>query len=138
MTVSAMLPEDLMAAMGGAAPQPAAGGMGGDPAAGGLPPDLMALLGGGDMGAPPAEEPAPPGGVTDGAPGGGEEALTQAIDLLQVAIDAEADQEDIQVLLQCQTKLQSLLAKNQAEADKALGGQATPRAMRRMAPGGGV
>jgi hypothetical protein len=53
---------------------------------------------------------------------------------IQDAIDAEADQEDIQVMLQCQAKLQSILAKNQKEADAALGGSASPRAIRRMAP----
>ena len=116
-----MLPPDLAAMMGGGAP---GGG-------GGLPPDLAALMGGG--GAPPMEEEAPLPGVTDGAPGGGEEALVQAIDLIQEAIDAESDQEDIQVMLQCQTKLQGVLAKNQADADKALTGSASPKAARKMA-----
>jgi hypothetical protein len=72
--------------------------------------------------------------VTEGRAGGGEDALTVAIDAIQDAIDAEADQEDIQVMLQCQAKLQSILAKNQKEADAALGGSASPRAIRRMAP----
>jgi hypothetical protein len=141
--VSGMLPDDMMAALGGAGGGGAMpGGMPLDPMAvgpaggGGLPPDLMAMLGAGgapEGQAPPEEQPA---GITDGKPGGGEEALTEAINLLQLAIDAEADQEDIQTMLQCQTKLQQVLAKNQAEADKALGGQVTPRAVRRMAPEG--
>lgn len=126
-----MLPPDMAALAAG----------GGDPAAAGgaLPPDIMALLGGGGGGEPgftplPGEgEQAPPGGITDGAPGGGEEALTQAIDLLQVAIDAEADQEDVQVMLQCQTKLQQILAKNQADSDAALGGKVSPKAIRKQA-----
>lgn len=118
-----MIPPDMM----GAAPAPAAGG--------GMPPDmagLMAALGGG--GAPPAEAGGPPApSITDGAPGGGEEALVLALDALQDAIDNEADQEDIQIMLQCQAKLQQILAKNQAEADKAMGGGASPAAMRKMA-----
>lgn len=125
-----MLPPDMMSAA------PAGGGM-----APGLPPDLMAMLAGGGGGEapmdpgmePPMEEPAAPGGVTDGAPGGSEDALVQVIDLLQVAIDAEGDQEDVQILLQCQTKLQAVLARNQKEADAALGGNITPKAIRRMA-----
>jgi hypothetical protein len=119
-----MLPEDLMGALGGggAPPAPAGGG--------GLPPDLAAMMGGG--GAPAPEAPPAPG-VMDGAPGGGEEALTVAIDAIQDAIDAEADQEDIQVMLQCQAKLQSILAKNQSEADAALGGKISPKAMRKQA-----
>ena len=56
-----------------------------------------------------------------------------ALDALQDAIDNEADQEDIQIMLQCQAKLQQILAKNQAEADKAMGGGASPAAMRKMA-----
>jgi hypothetical protein len=94
---------------------------------------IAALLGGGGGAAPPEEAPAAPGGVTDGEPGGGEDALIQCIDLLQVAIDSEADQEDVQILLQCQTKLQGILAKNQKEADAALGGKASAGAVRKMA-----
>jgi hypothetical protein len=121
--VSMMMPPD----MAGAPPA--------DPAAGGMPPDLMAMLGGGAPAGPPMEEGAPVGGpsITDGAPGGGEDALVLALDALQDAIDNEADQEDIQIMLQCQAKLQQILAKNQAEADKAMGGGASPAAMRKMA-----
>src|SRR6188508_2611352 len=116
-----MLPEDIMAAMGG-------GGGGGGP----MPPDIAALMGGG--GGPPeaAEGEAPPS-ITDGTHGGGEDSLVLALDALQDAIDAEADQEDIQVMLQCQAKLQAVLAKNQKDADAALGGSVTPGAMRKQA-----
>jgi hypothetical protein len=117
-----MLPPDMMGAAPGPAPAP---GMGGDPIAA-----LMGAMGGG--GEAPPEEPGLPS-VADGQPGGGEEALTLAIDAIQDAIDQEADQEDIQVMLQCQAKLQSILAKNQAEADKAMGGGASPAATRKMA-----
>lgn len=119
--MSSMMPPDLAAALGGGgAPDPAAGG--------GLPPDLAALLGGG--GEAPAE--APPS-ITDGSHGGGQEALVDALDALQDAIDAEADQEDIQIMLQCQAKLQQILAKDQAAADSAMGGALPPKAARKMA-----
>ncbi|MCI0408727.1 MAG: hypothetical protein L0191_09220, partial [Acidobacteria bacterium] len=122
--MSQMLPEDMMALLGGG---------GGDPAAaqGGIPPDMMAMLGGG------APEGAVAPSIVEGEPGGGEDPLVGAIDLIQEAIDAESDQEDIQVMLQCQTKLQNILAKNQADQDAALGGQVSPKAVRKMAPGGG-
>jgi hypothetical protein len=115
-----MLPPDIMAAMGGGAPE---GG-------GGLPPDLAGLLGGGGGGEGP---PLP----SDGAPGAGGDPLEQAIALLDEAIAAEADQEDQQVMRQCSAKLQSVLAKNQAEADAGMKGQVSPRAMRKQAASAG-
>ena len=119
--MSSMLPEDIMAAMGG-------GGGGGGP----MPPDIAALMGGGGVPPEAAEGEAPPS-ITDGTPGGGEDSLVLALDALQDAIDAEADQEDIQVMLQCQAKLQAVLAKNQKDADAAMGGKVTPGAMRKQA-----
>jgi hypothetical protein len=136
--VSQMLPEDLMAALGGGgAPAgggeagftPAPAGMG--PEAGGLPPDMM-----GAVGPAPEEGGAPL--PTQGAPGGGEQALEQAIALLDEAIMAEADQEDQQVMRQCSAKLQQVLAKNQAEADAGLKGQVSPKAMRKQAAAAGI
>jgi len=121
--VSQMMPPDMSAALGGGAPAPAAGG---------LPPDIGALLGGGA--APDQSLPS----IKDGTHGGGEEALTTALDALQDAIDNEADQEDIQVMLQCQAKLQGILAKNQKEADSAMGGSLGPSAARKMAGGLGA
>lgn len=119
-----VIPEDMMAALGGG------GGMAAGPAAGGLPPDIMAALGGG------ADEAGLPS-IADGEPGGGLDPLTQAIDLLQEAIDAEADQEDVQVMLQCQAKLQQILAKNQAESDSMMQGKMNPRGLRKAMAGAG-
>ena len=122
--MSQMMPPDIAALLGGGGGAPAPGG------GGGLPPDLAALMGGG--GAPPEGE-APPS-IVEGEHGGGEDALVVALDALQDAIDAEADQEDIQIMLKCQTQLQAILAKNQAEADAGLKGQVSPKAIRKQAP----
>ena len=106
-----------------------------------MPPDIgaiMAQLGGGQGGPPEAAEGEAPPSIVDGQHGGGEDALVLALDALQDAIDAEADQEDIQVMLQCQAKLQGILAKNQKEADSAMGGSLGPSAARKMAGGLGA
>lgn len=120
-----MLPPDIAAQMGA----PAGGG------GGPMPPDigaLMAAMGGG--GGPPegAEGEAPPL-PSDGTHGGGQDPLEEAIALLDEAIAAEADQEDQQIMRQCSAKLQSVLAKNQAEADAGLKGQVSPKAIRKQA-----
>jgi len=123
--VSQMMPEDMMAALMG-------GGGGAPPGGGGpMPEDMMAALGGGAEAAPVGPS------VVEGAPGGGEDPLIVAIDAIQAAIDAESDQEDIQVMLQCQAKLQSILASNQKDADSAMQGKTTPKSVRKMAPAGG-
>lgn len=119
------VPPDLMALLGGGGAPPA--GMGGE---GPMPEDLASLFAG--AGAPP-EEPLP--SIVDGEPGGGEDPLIAAIDLIQEAIDAESDQEDVQVMLQCQSKLQGILAKNQKEADGLMQGKAAPGAVRKAAGG---
>jgi len=118
--MSQMMPQDMAAMLGG-------GGGGG----GGLPPDLAALLGGG---APPeaAEGEGPPL-PSDGSAGGGGDTLEQAIALLDKAIAEEADHEDQQIMRQCSAKLHQILAKAQAEADKMMGGQASPGGMRKAA-----
>lgn len=133
--MSMMLPPDIaqLAAQGG---DPAA-------AAGPMPPDIGAMLDGlgGGMPAPGGEPEGDeaPVGPSDGSPGGGQDALEQAIALLDQAIAEEADQEDQQIMRQCSAKLQAVLAKNQADADAALGGKASPKAMRKQAAsvGGG-
>jgi len=100
-----------------------------------MPPDIGALMAamGGQGGPPEAAEGEAPPSIVDGQHGGGEDALVLALDSLQDAIDAEADQEDIQVMLQCQAKLQQILAKNQSEADAGMGGKVNPKAMRKQA-----
>ena len=134
--MSQMMPPDMMAALGGGAPAPGPAGPA-DGGAGGLPPDLAALLGGGGGDVGGQEEPAG-ASVADGTHGGGQDALINAIDSLQDAIDAEADQEDIQVMLQCQAKLQAILAKDQKASDSAMGGSLPPAAARKMAGGLGA
>ena len=122
--MSQMMPPDIGALLGG--------GGGGAPApGGGMPPDIGAMLGGGapeDTGAPLP---------TEGEHGGGADALEQTISFLQDAIDAEADQEDVQVMLQCQAKLQGILAKNQKDTDAMLGGTASPSGIRKAAGAAG-
>lgn len=116
--MSQMLPEDLMAGLAG----------GGGP----LPGDMMAGLGP----APEEAEGAPL--PSDGNPGGGSAALEEAIALLDEAAAAESDQEDQQIIRQCSAKLQSILAKNQADEDAALGGKVSPKAIRKQAGGAGA
>jgi len=96
-----------------------------------IPPDMLAMLAGGAGAGGPAPEEEPLPSIVDGEPGGGEDALVLALDALQDAIDAEADQEDIQIMLQCQAKLQQILAKNQSESDQMMAGKANPRALRK-------
>ena len=122
-----MLPPDLQQLMqGGGAPAGPAG----------IPPELAALLGGGG-------EPAPDEGQeatlpSDGAPGGGADPLEAAIALLDEAIALEADQEDQQVMRTCSAKLQSVLAKNQKEADGMMQGKMSPRGTRQAAAAAGA
>jgi hypothetical protein len=125
--MSQMLPQDMMAALGGGGGAPMGGG--------GLPPDMAALMGGG--GGAPAPAAAAPPAPTDGSHGGGQDNLEQAIALLDQAIADEADQEDQQVMRQCSAKLQQILAKNQSEADAGLSGTVSPKALRKQVGAGG-
>lgn len=109
---------------------------GGDPAAaqGPMPPDIGAMLDGlgGGMPAPEEGQEAPPG-PSDGSPGGGADELEQAIALIDQAIQKDSDQEDQQVMRKCVAQLQAILAKDQADADAALGGKVSPKAIRKQA-----
>lgn len=111
---------------GRAMPGPAGPGPGPAPgppgAGGGLPPDLAAALGIG--GAPPGA----PGGAPTPSP---VDIVQQMLDLSQTYLQAEQDQEDLLAMQKIGTELQQLLAKDQQDADKMMGGQATPRAMRK-------
>jgi hypothetical protein len=57
--------------------------------------------------------------------------VQQMIDLSQAYLSAEQDQEDLLTMQKISTELQSLLAKDQQDADKMMQGTATPRAMRK-------
>ncbi|MDH4341241.1 MAG: hypothetical protein OEW47_12880 [Thermoleophilia bacterium] len=121
--MSQMFPPDMQQALMG-------GGGGPGAPAGPMPPDIAALLGG--AGGPPQEGAPLP---SDGAPGGGQDPLEEAIALLDEAIAAEADQEDQQVMRQCSAKLQQILAKNQAEEDSMLQGKSSPAGIRKSMAG---
>ncbi len=122
-----MMAPDIAAMLGGGGGAPAGPG-------GPMPPDIAALLGGG----PPEGAEGEPTGAplpTEGTPGGGADPLEQAISYLDDAIQAEADQEDQNVMRQCSAKLQAVLAKNQKEQDAMLQGQSSPSGIRKAAAG---
>lgn len=116
-----------------------------------LPPDLMALLGGG--GAPdPSAAPAGPDAAAqgpvdpsqdpasvpaqDGSPDGDPvEILTQMIDLAMKYLDVEPDEEDKSTMTKVLQQLQQYKAKDQADADAALGGKVSPKLMRKVGSG---
>jgi hypothetical protein len=119
--MSQMLPEDMMSLIGGGGGFPAEAGAP-PPPGGAIPPDMAAMMGGG---APPAPAPPlpeePPTGALHGgsaAEGDPHEMVAMAIDLLEGAAKASPSDQDIQVYLQCATKLQGTLA----SAEKGLEG----------------
>jgi hypothetical protein len=118
--MSQMLPPDIAAALGGGGGAPPAGG-------GGLPPDLAALLGGGGGAGAPGPD------ADQGQDQDVGDLLSQAIDLLSQAKDAEQEPEDQAVIAQCILNLHKLQAKDQAEADSMVQGKASPRGVRKAA-----
>lgn len=123
------VPPELMAALQGG---------GGAPGGGGLPPELMAALGGGgdpNAGAPAGPDPNAPQSMTgdQGTPGGSDPFIRDAIDSLQQAAQAEADEQDIKTIMTCIANLQGVLANNQKDADAMMGGKASPAGMRKAA-----
>jgi hypothetical protein len=110
------VPPDIMAALMGGGGGPAPGG-------GGLPPDLMAALGGGGP-----QDQGPP---SQPSQGGSDPHIRNAIDELNAAIQAEADDQDKQTIQTCIANLQGVLANNQKDADALMTGKANPRAMRK-------
>lgn len=129
------VPPELMALLQGA---------GGAPP-GGPPPDAGAMMGGPPAGgapAPPLEEPPPEGGPSPMYGGGGvggdnTDALRAALDALKSYSEGEDDEQNIQTVLKCVTQLQAILANEEKMVDGAMSGNADPRAMRRLAGGGG-
>jgi hypothetical protein len=73
----------------------------------------------------------------DGAPGGGGDALSVAIDALHQALIDEADEQDKAIITKCLAQLQQVLANNQKDADSMLQGKSTPAGIRKAAAGGG-
>lgn len=121
-----MLPEDMMAALGGGGAPPAPGG------AGGLPPDIMAALGGG--GAPPAEA-APPAGALHGgsaAEGDPEAMYRSALDALEMGMKADVDEARIAAMMKVATVIQGELANSQKASDGMASGKFDAAGMRRM------
>jgi len=53
------------------------------------------------------------------------------IDLSQQYLQAETDQEDLLSMQKISTELQQLLTKDQQDAEQAMQGKTTPRAMRK-------
>ena len=85
------------------------------------------MLGGGAAPAGPAGGAAPPTAA---------EAVQDAIAAVDIARQAETDQEDLAVLAKIMADLQKLLAKDQQEDDAAMGVGPAQKAMRRSMMGG--
>lgn len=119
------------------APLPYPDEMGGGQAA--PPPDLLAMLGGGmapPMGDPMAGGPAgPPAPEPPSDPAG---ILKQMLDLSKQYMDVEQDDEDKAAIASILSKIQTLFAKQQREADAALGVSGPQKFMRRQAVSGGA
>lgn len=88
----------------------------------------MALMGGGGGpgGPPPPDQGGPPGG------GDPVDLLQQMLDLYQQYMKVEPDEEDKAVAADCFSKIQKLLAKNQAQADQAMGTTPVHKFMRKQ------
>lgn len=105
----------------------------------GPPPDLLAMLGGGM--APPMGDPMA-GGPPPGPPPGPEPPsdpagiLKQMLDLSKAYMDVEQDDEDKAAIASILSKIQTLFAKQQREADAALGVSGPQKFMRRQAVNG--
>lgn len=109
-------PPDLAAALGAGGPPPDPYGAGGPPA--------------GPLDAATAAPPDQAAGPT-GAGGDPVDIVTQMLDLGKGYLDAEQDHEDLLAMQKVLTDLQSLLTKDQQDADKAMQGNTTPRILRK-------
>jgi hypothetical protein len=97
-----------------------------------VPPELMALLQGGnaDAGYPaPDVGYAPPETQDQGS--SAEELLSQGIEILQAALQAEPDPQDSQAIAEIVKQLYAILGTRQKESDEALQGKMNPRMLRR-------
>lgn len=103
------------------------------PGGGGIPPALLAVLANHQQGAAPGGAPTPP---TD--QGGGEDErepiaiLQQMIQLGTKYIQVEPDAEDKATMAKLLATLHQYLAKEQQDAEAALGGGAPTRLLRRL------
>ena len=113
-----MLPPELQ---GGPPPEM----QGGPPPAEGLPPEIMALMGGGGM------PPEPPMG--DPAAGGEStvDILERMIEDAKLYIDTDEDEEDKHTMTKVLTILQGYLADEQKESQNAMQGKLSPKVMAR-------
>lgn len=121
--------QELQSRMGGS-PSVAGGDQyAGDPS-GGLPPELMSAIQNGS----PAED--------QGVEQDEVELLTGIIDSIHQFMQSAADEDDKAIAATCLAQFQKIRAKDQAEMDGAMKGQASPRLIRKTAaavggPGGG-
>lgn len=93
-------------------------------AGGGAPPaDLASILGG-------AQQPQAPQAQGDPV-----EIVSNMLDLASQYVQVEPDQEDKLAMQKVMTELQQLLAKDQQDADKAMGGNMDPRTLRKALSG---
>jgi hypothetical protein len=96
----------------------------------GPPPNLAALLGAGGG--------APGGGPQQGATtqqGDPVAIVSNMLDLAQQYLQVEPDQDDKLAMQKVSTELQQLLAKDQADGDKAMSGDLGPRTLRKALGG---
>lgn len=123
---------------GGAPPSPEMGGGGS-----GLPPGLMAALGHGAAPVAPVGQDGPIGQESDPGHEQNEvQLLTKILDDMTTFLKVAADEDDKATIAACIANIQKLRAKDQAESDSAMKGQASPRLARKTAasvggPGGG-
>jgi hypothetical protein len=101
-------------------------------------PDLASLLGGGG-GGPPGQIPVPGGGAAPDAGAGDQQGaidkVTQAIQIVKEAIDAEPDHEDKLLLEKVATELQQYLAAQQKLTDQVMGAGTGAKAVRKATGG---
>ena len=102
----------------------ALGGGGG----GAVPPDMLAALGGGG----PAEAPAGALHAGSAAAGDPEDSYRAALDELTTGVQADNDEQRIQTILTCISKIQGTLAASEKALDGMLAGKMDQSAVRRM------